>query len=598
MMKKHKTLILVILLLVIVFFAFLPSLKNGFVHWDDYYYIVDNVAIKFLSLNSIGIIFTSFFSNEYYPLTMLSYALDHRFYGLAPYGYHLTNLILHLVNCVLVFWLIFLLSESLWAAFITATLFAVHPMRVESVAWIGERKDVIYAIFFLGSMVAYFFYLKGRNRLIFYCSAILLFFLSILSKAMAITLPFVLMLVDYLLGRRYDKNAFIDKIPFLILSFLSGVATVLSRGLNGSVLQGSLQEMIAKFVFAAQCLGFYLSKIFAPVHLSCLYAFPKKTFAVTAVIVLIAIAGMLPFFIFRRSRSAVFGMAFFLITILPGLQFVPVVSKAVVADRFSYLPSIGLFFIIGQAFKWAYERNSRHTYMKQVILVAGLILTVTFLALSTHKRCEVWKDDISLWGNALREDQDNLLAYHNMADEYFRRGEFDKVVTSLTEALRIDPKDTDAYNNRGMAYFRKGKFDEAISDFTKLLKLDPCNMLALNNRAVAYSRKGDLDSAITDFSKSIKIYPGAYEAYYGRGVVYSLKDEPEQALGDFNKAIKINPDYIEARLKRSIVYYYKKEYASAWEDLCAVERSGEGGRIDPAFSRKLKKRLRVNHYLL
>lgn len=549
---KYKNLFSIALIIIVTFFIFSPSLKNGFIQWDDYLYIVSNPAIKSFSFENVKSIFTSVYISNYLPLTMLSYSLDYHFYKLSPFGYHLTNLILHLLNCVLVFWLFFIISKSAGVSFITTILFAIHPLRVESVAWIGERKDVLYAFFFLGAIVSYCRYLKERRVSRYYYIAIFLFLLSLMSKAMAVTLPLVLMLIDYFLGRRHDKFILIDKVPFFILSFIFGAAAIFAMGLNKYVWQKMSFDLFDKFAVAGYSIVFYLNKLFMPIGLSCLYVCRER---VSLFYLLIIPLLIILFFACKRSKIIIFGAAFFLITILSVLKFVPFAGITAVADRYTYIPSIGLFFIVGEGFIRLYKINTKYISFVRALLIVALVTIITSLSSLTYDRCKIWKDELSLWDDALQKHQ-----YHPLT-----------------------------YNNRGAAYLETGEFDKAISDLTKALEMDPCSILTLNNRGCAYGRQGEFGHAISDFNKSAGLDPKNTETYYKRGIIYMLNNQPEQALTDFNRVLEIDPDYTAALLKRAAVYFYKKEYKKSWDDLCRIERLGAAELIDPAFREDVKE---------
>ena len=255
------------LILVIVSLSFLPSLKCGLVNWDDDRYLSNTPAVQSLSLTTVKEASTSFFIGHYQPLTILSYALDYHFYKLNPYHYHLTNLILHLLNSLLVFYLIYLLSGNIIVSFITAILFGLHPLHVESVAWVSERKDVLYSFFFLLSCITYLYYLTKGNKHKYYILSLFLFLCSLLSKSMAVTLPLLLLLIDYYLKRKPNKTLLLDKIPYFFLSIIFGIIAIFGVGIRPKVgfsLFGALSA-------ASYATVFYLGKLFLPIKLSCLY---------------------------------------------------------------------------------------------------------------------------------------------------------------------------------------------------------------------------------------------------------------------------------------------------------------------------------------
>ena len=355
-MRSLRIIFPAVLILAITFMAFTPCLKNGFVNeWDDDLYVRGNADIQHLSVQTTARVFSSFYAATYLPVTMLSYMLDHQLGGLDPFGYHLTNLIFHLLNCLLVFWLVGMLSRNILVSFITALLFGVHPLHVESVAWISERKDVLYAAFFLLSMISYCYYLKTRKRGRSYWLAVVFFALSLLSKAMAITMPLLLLLTDYLSGRPRERGVATDKIPFFSLALCVGLVGFF--GQVPAMRTGHVLSFFEKCLCPSYACLFYLGKILWPTKLSCYYPF---TGIKDLPVYLFSLGGWLALLVLTlrsatRTRKVVFGVFFFLITLLPVLQFVQM-GLAIVADRYVYLASLGIFYLIAEGIVWAYGK--------------------------------------------------------------------------------------------------------------------------------------------------------------------------------------------------------------------------------------------------
>lgn len=356
MSKKYKTSLSICIILILTSLFFSSSLKNSFVNIDDDFYVINNPVIKSISIDNIKKIFVSFFMSNYQPLTILSYSLDYHFFKLNPFGYHLTNFIFHLFNCLLVFWLIMLLGKRIFIALIAAVLFGVHPLHVESVAWISERKDVLYAFFFLAAMISYLYYLRTSHLSKYYYFSMIFFILSLLSKAMAITLPLVFLLFDYFVPRGNKKLLFVDKIPFFILSFIFGYIAVFAQYSTGAVRQCEVFNIMDKILVVNLAIIFYLSKILVPIKLSCLYPYAIISGEPLALSFLLSsffvvIIGFVVFLFRRFSKKVIFSSLFFLITVLPVLQFIPI-GMTIVADRYTYIPSIGIFYGIGECLLW------------------------------------------------------------------------------------------------------------------------------------------------------------------------------------------------------------------------------------------------------
>ncbi|MDO8536029.1 MAG: tetratricopeptide repeat protein [Candidatus Omnitrophota bacterium] len=514
--------------------------------------------------------------------------MDYHLYKLAPAGYHLTNLILHLLNCILVLWLIFIISKSRAVAFITAVLFAIHPLRVESVAWLGERKDTLYALFFLAALVSYCYYLKDKRMSKHYYAAIFLFLLSLMSKAMAVTLPLMLITIDYISGRKRDKFIFMDKIPFLILSLLFGIVAIFAQRLSKYGVYTSFLNLPNKFMTASYSAIFYLKKIFIPIHLSCLYPLPGKISFFSSLYPL-AFVTILVFALRKWSRKPVFGWAFFLIGLLPVLQFIPIAGSTIVADRYTYIPSIGIFFMVGEGFIWLYKKSAVYAPALRAFLVASLIAIISVLALSSYNRCTLWKDDLSLWNNELLTYPGaHHLAYLKRGSAYKDEGKFSQAIADYSKAIEVSPRISLSYSMRAETYITMGKFDQAISDYSKAIEIGPCDGMMYFDRGVAYDIKGDLDNAIRDYTKAMEMNPrlGA-GAYYNRGCVRYHRKDFDRAIYDYTEAIRIDPNFAKAYNDRAAAYLYKNAYADSWSDIQKVEKLGY--EADPEILDKLKK---------
>src|SRR3989339_472154 len=269
-MKKQNIIFPICLILIITFISYYPSLKNGFVTWDDPAYVTGNLQIRSLSLQNVKNIFTSFTMDLYTPLSNLSYAIEYNIFKLNPKIYHITNLFIHLLNCILVFWLFFLISDKISVSFLVSLLFGIHPLHVESVAWISERKDVLYAFFFLLSLISYIYYYNKKEAKYYYF-ALILFILSILSKPMAVTLPVILFIFDYLLNRKFTWDIFKEKILFFIIAVIFSIIN-----LYGGTPPKLHYDIFEKIFFPTYVLLFHLFKTIIPLKLSAIYPHPEK----------------------------------------------------------------------------------------------------------------------------------------------------------------------------------------------------------------------------------------------------------------------------------------------------------------------------------
>jgi len=456
---------LLLLILLATGVTFSPTLRNGFTNWDDSTYIIKNADLRDFSLAGIIQLCSSPYIQNYHPLTMLSYWLEYHFFGWDPLGYHITSLLLHLLNCVFVFWLVFLLSKSIIVTAIAAMLFAIHPLHVESVAWLSARKDLLYSLFSLAGFIAYIDYLNKRRRA-FYYTCLFAFFLSLLSKPMAAAFPFVLFLIDYLFQRKFDKSSFLEKIPFFALTFiflLIGSITFYAR----EVWPGwSFTLVFRQAMLAAYSVTFYLDKILLPTALSCLYPYPgiKEVLSFQYLFFPLIVALLAGLVVFSRkyTRKVVFGSLFFLCTIFLALQISPF-GNSVVADRYTYLASVGLFYLIGEGAHWFYSRLTIAVSIKKLLLsviFSGVVLVLCFLS---WQRCKVWENSLVLWNDALRKYPGLPVAHYNRGKAYADQKDYVKAIEDYDQAIQIAPDFLFPYFAKAIAYQKKGEYDKAYS---------------------------------------------------------------------------------------------------------------------------------------
>jgi len=543
---------LLFLTLGIIFIGFFPCLKNGFVNWDDDTYVTQNPSLRSLSSANLKNIFSSFFSGHYQPITILSFLYDYRFFKLNPFGYHLTNLILHLLNCLLVFWLIFLLTGRTTVSWVTAFLFGLHPLQVESVAWISERKNVLYALFFLGAAIYYLYYLQRERKLKYYFLSLSLFILSLLSKSMAVTLPLVLFLMDYLLFRKSDKIMLMEKIPYFTLSLIFGVIAVFGAHSGGAIRQEGSYSLVNMLLLASYGIVFYMNKILLPLELSCLYPYYRFEYSpvyfytlIGAIIFLvgIVISG-------RYTRKAIFGCGLFLVTILPSLQFIPN-GAIIVADRYSYIPSVGIFFIAANLLFWVYHKKLKQFRTKSLFLFF-IICTLATLSLLTWNRCKIWENSFTLWDNAVNRYHNSYIpiAYFNRALAYTAKQENNKATIDFNKALMLyynklrinqnhgevykklltpDNNYSQVYNFLGVKFAEINRIQEAVILFDLAIKINPLNGQAYFNLCSAYGNLGRFKEAIIAGRKSIELLPNSADAYYSLSLAYYFNKQVDLA---------------------------------------------------------------------
>jgi protein O-mannosyl-transferase len=551
--KRSDTLIACICvaaIALITYFVFSPSLNDGFTNWDDNFYVTQNPLVINNSV-PVATIFKTPVDLNYHPLTVLSLALNYQNGKLDPSGYHLENLILHLLNTILVFLFIYLLTRrNLLMAAIVSLFFGIHPMHVESVTWVSERKDVLYVFFFLSGLIAYLRYSETK-KIAWYFFTLLLFILSCLSKGMAVVFPVILLLVDYLKGVKWKWRILLEKIPFFILSIVFGIIAVKSQAGQAMV---SIQSFnfLQQILFASYAALMYIVKLFVPYKLSAFYPYPDTfspngiplIFYLSPFIVLVLLAAVVYFFL-KKEKEIVFGLLFYFVSVALVLQFVAV-GAAIIADRYSYLSYIGLLFIAAYLINKVWQNKSRVlALMKYPVMLIVIIGAVTF-SFQTYSRTQVWKDSDTLWSDVVNNYTEVPTAYFNRANYYYDINQIDKAVSDYTSALQSGHIDNDSYKkiyyDRGLLYYTYyKKYDLSIADYTKAIAIDDTFRRGYYNRGLVYTEVGKYDSAIVDFGTAIKLYPGYVDAYSNRGAAYFKEGKVNLALDDYNTAIALAP---------------------------------------------------------
>ncbi|MCJ7525010.1 MAG: tetratricopeptide repeat protein [Candidatus Aminicenantes bacterium] len=471
---KRKDLLLCLVICFIVAAAFSPSLSNGFTNFDDTAYLTANPLVRSLAPANIKQIFTTTRPHTLFsPLVTLTFALEYQLWELDPRGYHAVNLFLHILNALLVFFLIRNVSRSPATAFFTSLLFAIHPLRVESVAWVTERKDLLFTFFFLLALQFYIRYLKknsGRD----YLATLLLFAFAILAKMSALVLPAVLLLMDWKFDSRISKKRWLEKIPFAVILLLFAISSwnsvqAFSVQYSGQYSGGPHQVIMKNSLWT---IPFYLQKTIWPSRLSAHYPtdmrffMPSLWFSIFYSIILIGGSFLL---LKKFRREWLWGWGFFLIALLP--VFGPVWHFFPVANRYSYLPAIGLSYLLVMAVFLIRGKLARWKKIKSLWVVIA-ISALAYLGTASFARCHVWKDSISLWNDVIGKYPMIPLAYNNRAAALKAAGRLDEALADYSRAIRLMPHDG-FYWNRGLARLQKNQAEEAMDDFYAAILRDP-----------------------------------------------------------------------------------------------------------------------------
>ena len=541
-LQRRRATLATSLILAVTFAAYLPSLQNGFTNWDDPYYVTGNPAIRSLSWPAFKLIFSSSVLGQYHPLSVLSFAGDYRFFGLDPRGYHTVNLALHLANTLLVFGVVRLLCGSLTAALAGSLLFGVHPLHVESVAWVAERKDLLCALFFFGALGAYLRHTRAARSGAWYVLALLLLAASLLAKPMGVTFPLVLYLCDYLLERPWGWRTHLEKLPFIALALLFVALTLSPPGLPRPE-QLPLRFTVDNLFVAAYGLIFYLGKAIFPVRLSALYPYPETTAAPLPWRFLLApvpavLLGLAVLRSARVARIVPFGALFFTCTLLPVLAVR--IGPHFAADRYFYLPSFGLCYLVGIGFSRLFDGAGHSTRVRAAALAALAFATIAF-SLLTWRQTRVWRDTLILWDDVIATYPEPSVAYLSRGLERFERGDAEGSVGDLTVYLRISPFEASAYKARGTALLKAGRGLEALGDFDRAVSLRPDYAEALNNRGALLAGRGELARAIDDFTRALNANPRYRMALVNRAKARETLGDSAGAAADLEKAGALEP---------------------------------------------------------
>lgn len=589
--KKIQHLMMYLFLFFSIVLVYFNSFKNELImNWDDIGYIVDNEYIRSLSLESLKRMFSEFYMSNYHPFTTLSYAIEYHFVKESVFLYHLDNFFLHTINTMLVFHLIRKLHPvNIKVAFFTALVFAVHPMHVESVAWISERKDMLYSLFFLLGLIQYHRSLSvgtNRQKYLFLCYSFLFFVCSLMSKSAAVIFPVLLFAFDYYHRRKISWQMFFEKLPFFALSVLFGLLAIWSQ-------KGAIQNLdpILHFFERLLILVFslitYIWKFFVPLNLSAMYPYPILDGGHLPYIYFIMPLFLLAliYFVFRmrKNRAFVFGIAFFVINLLLVLQFVPV-GGVILSERYTYIPYIGMTFAVAIILESLFERRKKTI---SVILVFWLIVIGTL----ANQRVAFWKNGDVLFTDVIKKYPRLPYAYNNRGFLYWdyyslkkfagnetaKKNYVDKAYADFSTAIALDPSYTDAFMNRAILLYNTGKPVDALKDFNSLLKLDSLHTDGLLGRANTYSTLSMYKEALPDYNRYFAIKKNMdAKTYVWRGIAYHNTGNENAAVSDFRKAVSVDMNYYESYYWLGIVKFGKKDYDSAFYYFSESHRCNPG----------------------
>jgi len=627
--KAPKNLLLLAAILTITFIAYLPSLQNGFVNWDDQINIYENPHIINISdwesfLENVKGMFTTHVMGNYNPLSIVSFAVEKMLFGLErPELMHLNNILLHLVCVLLVFRIALALGLKLAPALFCALLFGIHPMRVESVAWITERKDVLFGSFYL---LALYYYIKSvklkpLSRKQYSPIILISFILALLSKIQAVALPLSMLLVDYYYDRKLTLRLIYEKWLYFLLSLATGIVNIYFLRVEGSI-GSSTPFSLERIFIGSYSYMVYIIKSVVPYELVPVYSYPAKLNLIfyTSLIPALIILGLICYFFLNKKKALVFGLLFFTFNIMFLLQVLGA-GQGFIADRFTYIAYLGLFFIYAWFFQWVLTEHER--FSRLLYISASIILAVYGYMSFAQNR--IWKNGETLWSHVIMHNPSTALAWENRGDYFMKAGLIQEAIHDFSRAIALKPDNPVAYYSRGnlyqyytegaqgtlrlalqdysravqlspgtaeyivqrgIIYFKLGLYENALQDLNAAERLDPAIQDIYSYRSSTYINLGQYGKAQPDLEKYLEMNPYEPVMWSNLGVLARMKKEYIKSVDAFNRAIELAPATLDYHYKRARTYYEMGEIQLARNDLEYLRSRGFKG-IDPEFARKV-----------
>jgi protein O-mannosyl-transferase len=611
----NETILLTVGLVVLVVLAFLAVLGNGFLTYDDFTYVTGNDhVVRGLKGPDIRWAFETFWASNWHPLTWLSHMLDCQIFGLQAWGHHLTSLLLHVLNTTLVFYVFRKMSGAIWQSAFVATLFGVHPMHVESVAWVAERKDVLSTMFWILSLWMYARFaeeLKTQSprRWLFYALSLVYLALGLMSKPMLVTAPFLMLLLDYWPLERWRRKTAIrllcEKVPFLLLALVSAIITVWAQNAGGAMASIAGVPFYFRAENALVSYIVYFEKLVCPIHLAVVYPYPEHFPFGEVLLAGIILAGIsIAVFVQRRTRPYLFvGWAWFLGTLVPVIGLVQIGPQSM-ADRYTYVSAIGLFVA---ATWWAFDATKSLRLQAVWLTGSALIVVVIYTGLTIHQ-ISFWKNNETLFSHAISVTQDNGVAYSNLADYYMNNGRVAEAIDLYRKGIEVQPNFPQIYDKLGIALCREGRITEGLTQFTRASEMAPAMLAPHQHLAQALEETGRIDEAIAQYRKVVQLIPDDANAHTELGVVLQRKGLLEDAVAQYRLAIQLAPEaakahydlalalesngsLTEARDQLEQCLKLDPRFAEAHNELGIL--LGSRGRLDEAIS-QFREAIRLN----
>ncbi|MBU4258693.1 MAG: tetratricopeptide repeat protein [Proteobacteria bacterium] len=589
--EKYISSCICLFLFIVTLSVYWQITKHEFINYDDGLYVTENPHVQ-AGLNRESIIwaFTTGHAANWHPLTWLSHMLDIDIYGLNPIGHHLTNLQFHILNSILLFLVLKMMTGALWQSSFVAALFALHPLHVESVAWVSERKDVLSAFFWILSMWAYVRYVRQPDKKQ-YLLLILFFALGLMSKSMLVTLPFVLLLLDFWPlsrlqptaqgNRHYNYKIIIslvlEKVPLFVLTAVSSFVTFSVQQHGGAIRSLEAIPMDLRIANALFSYLSYLGKTIWPQNLALIYPYPyiSMFWQIILSLPLLICISMLVIRLARAFPYLATGWLWYLGSLVPVIGLVQVGNQSM-ADRYTYIPLIGIFIIVA----WGVADFSKRWRIQKNVLVLLCCSVLALLMVRTWHQVWHWQNSFTLLSHSLNVTHNNSMAHYVFGQALDQQGRLEEAVLQYNKAIKIRPKFAMAHNNLGAALSREGKLKEAIYHFNEAVNIHPDYAKAHNNLATVlltqgkfeealshyrealminpedeYTRKnlanflsnhGRIDEALSHYNKALLFNPEDWDAHYKLGHILVKQEKINEALSHFAEVIRINPDYAPA----------------------------------------------------
>src|SRR5665213_1132266 len=538
-----------VFLAVITLAVFGQTLRHDFVNFDDDIFVYQNASVtNGFTANGIASAFSYSRIDNWIPLTTLSHITDCQLYGLHAGGHHLTDMLLHMASVILLFLALRRMTGALWLPAFVAALFAIHPLHVESVAWVAERKDTLSGLFFMLTLWAYA-RAKLRAPHSPLCTQnwlVLVFFtLGLMSKPMLVTLPFVLLLLDYWpLGSGEWKKAVVEKIPLFALSLGSCVLTVIAQRHSQTIATLGNLPVFSRIGNALVSYVAYIGQMFYPANLAVFYPPPKNGYPLWEPVAALALISGITLVVFlwrRRSPYLLVGWLWYLGMLAPVIGIIQVGAQAH-ADRYTYLPQIGLYLMVA----WGVAELASGWQYRRAILGAAAATVISVLFVCSCLQAAYWKDSITLWTHALDCIPENAVAHNNLGNIHLQKGELDEAMEHYQKALEFKPDLAMAHDNLGYVFLRKNQMGEAIAHFQKATEIDPQYAQAHNNLGALLLDSGHVDEAMTHLKKAVELQPHNARIHDILGKALLQKRRVDEAMEQFQKALEIQPRFPDA----------------------------------------------------